>query len=161
MCCFHSGRRTSSRLPPRRAHSFGQNTRSCPRSYRTGDSKPLPRVFLEVILAGKNFCALSRTNKGCSRSTKTFACRTIPIARSVRSRSRWPSGRDRLKGEQVEGWRVEALSHNPHCHSERSEESLNFVFWQREGRSQRCFTSLNMTYQETLQLFNPSTPPNI
>ena len=79
---------TSSRLPPRRAHSFGQNTRSCRRSYRTGDSKPLRRVFLEMIPAGKNFCARSRTNKGCSRFTKTFACRTIPIAHNARSRSK-------------------------------------------------------------------------
>jgi hypothetical protein len=98
MCCFHSGLRRSSRLPPRRAHSFGQNTRSCPRSYRTGDSKPLRRVFLEMILAGKNFCALSRTNKGCSRSTKTFACRTIQIARNARFRSRWRSGHESDRG---------------------------------------------------------------
>ena len=67
-----------------------------PRSYRTGDSKPLRRVFLEMIPAGKNFCARSRTNKGCSRSTKIFACRTIPIAHNARSRSRWRSGCDWL-----------------------------------------------------------------
>ena len=46
--------------------------------------------------AGKNFCARSRTNKGCSRSTKTFACRTIPIAHNARSRNKWRSGCDWL-----------------------------------------------------------------
>ena len=30
----------------------------------------------------------SRTNKGCSKSTKTFACRTTPIAHNARSRSK-------------------------------------------------------------------------
>jgi hypothetical protein len=56
----------------------------------------------QLWTAGKNFCELSRTNKGCSRSTKTFACRTIPIAHNARSRSRWASGCElrQLKGLQ-------------------------------------------------------------
>src|SRR5262249_10967132 len=102
MCCFHFGRRTSSRLPPRRVHSFGQNTHSCRRSYRTGDWKPPLRVFLEVILGGRNFCVLLGTNKGSYRSTKTFACRTIPIAHNAHFPNRWQSGCElqALKGLQ-------------------------------------------------------------
>ena len=78
----------------RRAHCFGQNMRSCRRNYQTADSKPLRRVSLEMILAGNNFCELSRTSKVCFRSTKTFACRTIPIARNARFRNRWRNGSD-------------------------------------------------------------------
>jgi hypothetical protein len=56
---------------------------------------------MEVIPAEKNFCALSRTNKVCSRSTKTFACRTIPIARNARFPNRWQSGRDYVNLEML------------------------------------------------------------
>src|SRR4029077_3605904 len=59
----------------------------------------------------------------------------------------------RLKGQPVEG-----LNQDQHCHSERSEESLNSSFRQPEGHSRRCFAPLNMTRQKTLRPYNPSHP---
>ena len=46
---------TMARLPRRRAHPFGRNTKSCRHSCRIDGSKQLPHVFSEMIRAGKNF----------------------------------------------------------------------------------------------------------
>jgi hypothetical protein len=48
-----------------------------------------------------------------------------------------------------------ALSSFPHCHSERSEESLIISLTARQGKSQRCFASLNMTGERDM-----AQPPN-
>ncbi len=47
------------------------------------------------------------------------------------------------------------LSRFPHCHSERSEESLIISLTARQGKSQRCFASLNMTGER-----DAPEPPN-
>ena len=67
---------------------FGRNMPGSPHNCRIGASKPQPRVCLAAVLVGVRLQKRSRINKACSRFTRTFACKTTPIARNVRSQSK-------------------------------------------------------------------------
>src|SRR5262249_27722726 len=82
-----------------------------------------------------------RTSRDCYRSTKTFACRTIPIARNAHSRNRWRSGSDRFGscrlrqgyGGQESVERLKELKGFLACHVERGAATK----WKARGQARR------------------------